>query len=144
MKMDSNESAAKYQAEGYAFWKTMDSTVDHTNACVHADGDDDETVVHLGAGENETFDARYGADKINEISTSPMYQSTIRSYDVAPHHRNVSALLALDDTEETVGTYQWRTSLNPPGLIETNAEDHFRAVPTALTIQHVTRFLGKT
>jgi len=34
MKMDSNESAAKYQAEGYAFWKTMEAyAAPYTDGC---------------------------------------------------------------------------------------------------------------
>ena len=34
MKMDNNESAAKYQAEGYAFWKTMEAyAAPYTDGC---------------------------------------------------------------------------------------------------------------
>ena len=107
MKMDSNESAAKYQAEGYAFWKTMEAyAADHTNACVHADGD----VTYVGdsgassCGENETFDARYGADKINEILNLSDASKHGTSYDVAPHLEMVWAHYGI--TEDDIGTYQ--------------------------------------
>ena len=79
---------------------------DHTNACVHADGD----VTYVGdsgassCGENETFDARYGADKINEILNLSDASKHGTSYDVAPHLEMVWAHYGI--TEDDIGTYQ--------------------------------------
>ena len=107
MKMDNNESAAKYQAEGYAFWKTMEAyTADYTNACVHVDGN----ITYVGngdatsCGENETFDGHYGADKINEILNLKDASKHGTSYDIAPHLEQVWAHYGI--TEADIGTYQ--------------------------------------
>ena len=104
-KMDSTDSAEKYQAEGYAFWKTMEAySAEHTNACINADGN----VTYVGngdattCGENESFDAHYGADKINEILNLSDASMQGTSYDVAPHLEMVWAHYGI--TEADIGS----------------------------------------
>jgi hypothetical protein len=56
MKMDSNESAAKYQAEGYAFWKTMEAyAAPYTdNACYNMNT---HTMGWIGSSASAACDA---------------------------------------------------------------------------------------
>ncbi len=105
-KMDSNDSAAKYQAEGYAFWKAIEAyAAPHTNACVHDDGN----VTYVGngdettCGDNETFAGHYGADKINEILNLQDSSQLGTSYDVTAHLEHVWAHFGI--TSDDIGTY---------------------------------------
>ena len=53
-KMDSNDTAEKYQAEGYAFWKAIEALVaDHTDACYN---NQTHGMVSIGAGEASNCD----------------------------------------------------------------------------------------
>jgi hypothetical protein len=56
MKMDNNESAAKYQAEGYAFWKTMEAyAAPYTdNACYNMNT---QTTGWIGSSASAACDA---------------------------------------------------------------------------------------
>ena len=107
-KMDSNDTAAKYQAEGYAFWKAIEAySADYTNACVHDDGSGNVTYVGNGdasaCGENTTFDGHYGADKINEILNLQDSSQLGTSYDVTAHLEHVWAHYGI--TSDDIGTY---------------------------------------
>ena len=54
-KMDSNDSAEKYQAEGYAFWKAIEGIVaDHTDACYN---NQTHVMAWIGAGNASNCDA---------------------------------------------------------------------------------------
>ena len=106
-KMDSNDSAAKYQVEGYAFWKAIEAySAAHTNACIHTD----ESVRYVGDSDasacdaaNETFDGHYGADKINEILNLQDASQLGASYDVTAHLEHVWAHYGI--TSDDIGTY---------------------------------------
>ena len=104
-KMDSNTTAEKYQAEGYAFWKAIEAyTASHTNACIHTDGN----VTYIGdqsessCGENETFSAHYGANKINEILNLQDSTQLGTSHDVSEHLEKVWEHYSI--TSEDIGT----------------------------------------
>ncbi len=106
-KMDSNDSAAKYQVEGYAFWKAIEAySAAYTNACIHTDGN----VTYVGDSDasacdatNETFDGHYGADKINEILNLQDATQLGTSYDVTAHLEHVWAHYGI--TSDDIGSY---------------------------------------
>ena len=53
-KMDSNTTAEKYQAEGYAFWKAIEAYVaDHTDACYN---NQTHGMAWIGAGDASSCD----------------------------------------------------------------------------------------
>jgi len=53
-KMDSNTTAEKYQAEGYAFWMAIEALVaDHTDACYN---NQTHTMSYIGAGNASNCD----------------------------------------------------------------------------------------
>ena len=106
-KMDSNDSAAKYQVEGYAFWKAIEAySAAHTNACIAADdnvtyvGNSDETAC----AEGETFEGHYGANRINEILDLQDASQLGTSYDVTAHLEHVWAHYGI--TSDDIGTYE--------------------------------------
>ena len=105
-KMDSNDSAAKYQVEGYAFWKAIEAySAAYTNACIAVDdnvtyvGDSDETAC----AEGETFEGHYGANRINEILDLQDASQLGTSYDVTAHLEHVWAHYGI--TSDDIGTY---------------------------------------
>ena len=105
-KMDNADSGAKYQVEGYAFWKAIEAySAAYTNACVDTEGnvtyvgDSDETACAAG----ETFDGHYGADKINEILNLQDASQLGTSYDVTAHLEHVWAHYGI--TSDDIGTY---------------------------------------
>ena len=105
-KMDSNDSAAKYQAEGYAFWKAIEAySAAYTNACIDANGNvtyvGDSNATACNAG--ETFDGHYGADKINEILNLQDATQLGTSYDVTAHLEHVWAHYGI--TSDDIGSY---------------------------------------
>ena len=54
-KMDSNTTAEKYQAEGYAFWMAIEALVaDHTDACYN---NQTHVMAWIGAGNASNCDA---------------------------------------------------------------------------------------
>ncbi len=66
-KMDSNDSAEKYQAEGYAFWKAIEALVaDHTDACYN---NQTHGSAWIGAGEASDCD---GFSWVESPSTGEM------------------------------------------------------------------------
>ena len=105
-KMDNNDSGEKYQAEGYAFWKTIEAyAADYTNACIDVNGN----VTYVGnsdetaCAEGDTFDGHYGADKINEILNLQDTSQLGTSHDVTDHLEHVWAHYGI--TSEDIGTY---------------------------------------
>ena len=105
-KMDNNDSGEKYQAEGYAFWKTIEAyAADYTNACIDINGN----VTYVGnsdetaCSEGDTFDGHYGADKINEILNLQDTSQLGTSHDVTDHLEHVWAHYGI--TSEDIGTY---------------------------------------
>ena len=106
-KMDDADSGAKYQVEGYAFWKAIEAySAAYTNACIHTDGN----VTYVGDSDasacdanNETFDGHYGADKINEILNLQDASQLGTSYDVTAHLEHVWAHYGI--TSDDIGTY---------------------------------------
>ena len=66
-KMDNNESGEKYQAEGYAFWKTIEAYVaDYTDACYN---NQTHGMAWIGAGEASSCD---GFSWVESPSTGEM------------------------------------------------------------------------
>ena len=66
-KMDSNTTAEKYQAEGYAFWKAIEAYVaDHTDACYN---NQTHGMAWIGAGDASSCD---GFSWVESPSTGEM------------------------------------------------------------------------
>ena len=136
MKMDNNESAAKYQAEGYAFWKTMEAyAAPYTDGCynmavhkVFIMGDIDASTCDAFIWTNGSMDTSENATTCATTPSPTMCQPMFpRETECDGYAKPLPDMYGADKINEILNLKMRQSTVRPTTLLHTSSHvwDHY-------------------